>query len=332
MCCGLRGLLLLAFVSMPSVTERAVGADAVFSNDGKHIYIIDYGQLGGDAPTIKNIDLQTGTVTRIALGALGDLTLGFSISRSDTDELLCVTANALWALRPSDADLAKKICGAPLPVEFGDVALDPTTHHIVLSTQGGTNAPALFLLKDRASTPAAVAMRRVTEIRAPVFDANGDFFFSYHGDIWQGEIEPYGSDNQEWPFSLSAYRYAPLATLETENGTSAQAGVSHIALTRNLIYVHIYRLGGSGFGWLAQLPRLPTKREGARRLSIRFQLDDRLAVYRQLLASTKILGKQDKYASGLCTSPDGTRVHYTLGGKEWLVVNGKPQELQLQQH
>src|SRR5437870_6576056 len=62
---------------------------------------------------------------------------------------------------------------------------------------------------------------------------------------WRGEIY---SDSLGRGPALSAYRYAPLATLETANTSPAEIGVVDIAVTRDTIYLHLYRMGGSGDG------------------------------------------------------------------------------------
>ena len=53
-------------------------------------------------------------------------------------------------------------------------------------------------------------------------------FFAEDGDLWHGRIEV--EDNN---YSLTAYRYAPLAALETAPSTPAETGVIATAVPRN---------------------------------------------------------------------------------------------------
>jgi len=103
---------------------------------------------------------------------------------------------------------------------------------------------------------------------------------------WRGEI--YNDSLGRGP-ALSAYRYAPLATLETANTSPAEIGVVDIAVTRDTIYLHLYRMGGSGDGWLAQLPRHPAKRDKDGELDVLYLTKDRLPLYKDTLQGLKIL-------------------------------------------
>ena len=73
----------------------------------------------------------------------------------------------------------------------------------------------------------------------------GELFFAAYGDLWYGEIQTDTFDGEDH-FSVAAYRYAPLATLETENATPSEIGVDDIGVSRELIYVQLSRDGRLG--------------------------------------------------------------------------------------
>jgi len=89
-----------------------------------------------------------------------------------------------------------------------------------------------------------VRMRRHPFPSCLVFTASGELFFAAYGDLWYGEIQTDTFDGEDH-FSVAAYRYAPLATLETENTTPSEIGVDDIGVSHELIYVQLSRMGGS---------------------------------------------------------------------------------------
>jgi hypothetical protein len=109
--------------------------------------------------------------------------------------------------------------------------------------------------------------------------------------------------------------------------------VRDIAVARDAIFVHLARLGGSGWGSLAQLarPQTATKPEdfGASVVPA-----ERLPMYKVAMDSVKILGENGR-AAYLCASPDETRVYYSRPvensdqSEDWLVTNGQPRQLHL---
>jgi hypothetical protein len=321
--------------------QCVLGANAVFSKDGQHIYVAvwEYEATGGTAQ-LRHIALSKATIKSIPFKESSG---SFTVSRSENEDILCASETALWRYHPADGTFTK-VCDAPKDFKFEDVAYNPKTHAILLPARETLEASErdnpcrLFLLKDLASTPETVSVWRLDPydgVQGPVFDANGELFFSNHGDLWHGNVM------LDAVPGLRAYRYAPLATLETDLGASpAQKGVLTTALARNFIYVFITRMWGSGYWWLARLPRLPratTKRlteQSIRELPFAFgthlELPDRWGIYRQVFDSVKILTEEtsDRLCY-LCASADESRVYYTINGKHWLIINGKLQELHL---
>src|SRR5437867_12971869 len=88
------------------------------------------------------------------------------------------------------------------------------------------------------------------------------------------------------------------------------------------------RMGGSGDGSFARLPRPVPKRTNEQSLDLLYKPNERLPVYQKSLSSLKILG-EDSRAGQIAVSPDERRVYYVMHGKHWLVTNGKTEELHL---
>jgi hypothetical protein len=94
-------------------------------------------------------------------------------------------------------------------------------------------------------------------------------------------------------------------------------GVQTIAPAGEWLYVHIYRMGGSGFGNVIRLKVAGTANTGE-------DLAERLKVYGDAINSVQIL-EDNGMDSFLCASSDGKRVFYTEGNdldSAILVENG----------
>jgi hypothetical protein len=87
-------------------------------------------------------------------------------------------------------------------------------------------------------------------------------------------------------------------------------------------------MGGSGDGWFARLPRPSVKRDTEGEMEMFYQPKERLPIYWKALHSLETLGEDSRVGS-IGVSLDGTRVHYVLHDKHWLVTNGKTEELHL---
>jgi hypothetical protein len=238
------------------------------------------------------------------------------ITRSEWDKLPLITRKSIWAFDPRSGRVSK-IRDVAKNGNFFRIAYDPKSRQIFVTSNEG-----LILLKNgREFVP--VNVRRHDAVGCPVFTSSGEMFFAESGDLWHGKIEV-----EEGRYSLSAYRYAPLGALETANTTPAETGVTDIAVARNTIYVHLNRLNGSGWGWLAQLARPVVKNDSSAEFGVSIEPEQNLPMYKTALDSVKVLG-ENTHATNLCVSPDETRVYYSDGDKDWLVTNGQAQELKL---
>jgi hypothetical protein len=337
-------LIFFATLFLCAACECAFGGDAVFSNDGQHIYTAVWEATEGTAQ-LQHIDLSKRTIKLIPLKEPSGNFRG--VSRWNNEDILCATATALWRYHPADGTCTK-VCDVPQePVDvtgkqgldaakdrqFTDVAYDPKTRTILLRTQifhlPEPPINGLWLLKEGDSKLQLVRVSRVGEVECPVFDANGELLFSSLGDLWHGKVvvPRFFGDEAPW---LVAYRYAPLATLETNVGQSpAQQGVAEIAVARNFIYLFTKRMWGSGYWRLARLPRVATRhlKKPLGDFDTHIDLPDRWGLYRQVLNSAEILTDETDGPCYLCASADESRVYYTANHKHWLITNGKLQEL-----
>ncbi len=206
--------LIAVLIALQSAADCVAG-DAVFTNDGQHVYAIGYAD---NKQVLREINLTEQTSRTISLSQLPPQQPVLGITRSDGDKLFCVTEKNIWTFDPANNRLTK-VCGAPKDGRYWRIAYDPQSHTVVV-TGSGEKGP-LFLYKNGLIS---VYLRRYDSISSPVFAADGTFFYSQVGDLWSGKIE-----SNEGTYSLTADRYLPLAYLETANTTPAGMGVSDIA-------------------------------------------------------------------------------------------------------
>ena len=295
-----------------------LAGDATFSSDGQRIYIMS---TAGGSPALREIDLTRNTTRSTPVQVpKNDAFIG--ITRSPWDKLALLTQKAIWSWDPSSARLSK-IRDAGKSGNFWRIAYDPKSRQIFVTDDQG-----LFLLKN-GREPVYVFVRRHSGTGCPVFTASGEMFFGNDGDLWHGIITV-----EEGNYALSAYRYAPLGALETAPTTPAETGVVDIAASRSTIYVHLNRLGGTGYGWFAQLNRPAVGKSNPDEFGASIEPAERLPMYKGVLESVKVLGS-NPHPTNLCASPDETRVYYTNYNEtanrdeDWLITNGQAQQLQL---
>jgi hypothetical protein len=296
--------------------------DAVFSSDGERVYLISDID---SKPAVEEIDLNKKTTRKILLTQLDSSDGLRGITCTDKNRFFCTTAKATWSLEPQSGRLTK-IRDAPNGVSFWRITYDPKMQRILVTTDDREHP--VFTFKNPGEW-IPVRMRRHPYPSCLAFAANGELFFAAYGDLWCGEIQTDKVDEQNY-FSIAAYRYAPLATLETQNTTPAEIGVADIGVNRDTVYLQLSRMGGSGDGWFARLPRSSVKRDTEGEMEMFYQPKERLPIYLKALHSLEILG-EDSRAGSICVSLDGTRVHYVLHDKHWLVTNGRTEELHLRE-
>jgi len=314
--------------------KGSAAVEATFSRDGSHVYAIDI-----ETPHLLDIDLQKNMVSVVDLGASIDNKSILSVGTGKSGDVLVATARAAWSCNPV-RKACKKMCSAPEGLQFAAMAYDPKSGGILFSTrtdfdwpaQSNDDAgPAMFLAAG-AKEPKPVFARRVGFLDGITFSPDGQLFFGVRGDLWVGSI---GSleDNEETPWLLDAVRCAPLATFETTMATPTQVGVFSVAVAKQMVYVHLHRMFGTGEGNVVRLPRPNSA-------SVDKAEDDvgaRMRLYSKETGAVEVL-VDNGTLSYLCASADGRRVFFTSGvlGKEhegteaYLIENnGKPREIKL---
>lgn len=313
------------------MTDSAA-VEATFSRDGSHIYAIDF-----ETPRLFDIDLQKNVVSTVDLGASIDNKSIISVGTAKSGDLLVATTRAAWSCKPA-SKACKKLCSAPEGVQFAAMAYDPQSGGILFSTrtdfddpaQKNNDADSALFLAAGTKEPKPVFARRVGFLDGITFSPDGQLFFGNHGDLWTGSIESQKEDD-ETPWLLDAIRFAPLATFETTMATPTQVGVFSVAVAKQIVYVHLHRMFGTGEGNVVRLPR-PDKAPAADDA-----IGQRMRLYSKETGAVEVL-VDNGTASYLCASADGRRVFFTSGvlGKDheeteaYLIENnGKPREIKL---
>jgi hypothetical protein len=318
----------------PSELTDSAAVHATFSRDGSHVYAIDF-----EASHLFNIDLQKNVVSTVDLGASIDNKSIISVGTAKSGDLLVATARAAWSCKPA-SKACKKLCSAPEGVQFAGMAYDPKSGGILFSTRTDFDWPAqtnndsdsaLFLAAG-AKEPKPVFARRVGFLDGITFAPDGHLFFGCRGDLWVGSIASQ-EENDETPWLLAAKRCAPLATFETTMATPTQVGVFTVAVAKQMIYVHLHRMFGTGEGNVVRLPRP----DNASSDEVEDEVGERMRLYSKETGAVEVL-VDNGTASYLCATQDGRRVFFTSGvlGKDheateaYLIENnGKPREIKL---
>lgn len=246
----------------------AWGAEAALFNDGNRVVLRRWSE--DDGPLL-DIDLRTGTAKSFETSSIG-APAGFTPGGcSKSDFVLGTTGSLLLA-----CDLAKKktttVYKAPKGVELEDLAYNPKDGAVLLlcsdnreddlgsinittmdASSRGYHSPLIYVPAD-ASKAGPVFCRRVEEISGIAFAPDGTLYFTSKGDVWAGRIET-GDPDSQMRFVLNAQRLAPTAVLETSEGTSASTAANEVAVGGKKLYVHSYRLRGSGMGDLYTIDR-----------------------------------------------------------------------------
>lgn len=276
-----------------------IAGDAVFSSDGERVLVISEVDF---KPAVEEIDLKKKTTRKILLTQLDRSDWLRGITCTYKNRLFCTTAKAVWSFEPESGRLAK-IHDAPTGVSFWRIAYDPKMRRVFVTTDDREHP--LFMFNDSAEW-IPVRMRRHPYPSSLAFAPNGELFFAAYGDLWCGEIRTDKIDGQD-DFSIAAYRCAPLATLETQNATPAEIGVADIGVNRDTVYVQLSRMGGSGDGWFARLPRPKVKHDSEGEMEMFYEPKERLPIYQTSLRSLEILGEDSRWLhlcfAGRNTSP-----------------------------
>ena len=297
------------------------GAEAVFSLDEKSVFLIT-------SEGLLQLTLATKSAQKIEFPIKFDAEKEYGVSLSNAGYLLLAGNDGIWAY---DSKKTKwtRVCRSPEGVVCTDLAYNPADSSIVFQTSDRSASLSYWLLPKEAEKPVQIRLRRVQYLSGPTFDSQGRLFFGYNGDLWMGSVctLPEEKQNDYW---VCAIRIAPVADLETSFGTPSNQGVEMTAPLTDRIYVHLRRLGGSGWGNIASaaMPSLKFT-EGEPEDD---SLEKRLALYQDELKSIQIVGENGSYGF-LCASRSGAHVFYRVSDpkaekmKLWLVSGQQTEEI-----
>lgn len=293
----------LGWLAWAGFSVVAHAADAAFTDDGKSVYAVSESRL-------ERIDLTSGEISKVVPEGVNDIE---AICRAGNGEFYLVAQDTLWRWKP-DAGPAVSF-QKPLKEgqSFSDVACDSKTGKILIlgsEKTGDDDTHCRLFLKPGPDQPLVrVWLRHLGSawIRGADFLPDGSLLFGAEGDLWHGVtgVEP-SSPPEEFYGDITAYRYAPVGERSTYSGTPSQTGVCAVAVGAGHVFVHISRIGGSGWGhlsWLA-LPAAATENH--------FETHNSVEDSIRALQSVKEL-EENGSCSYLCASPDGKRVYFTSG-------------------
>jgi hypothetical protein len=304
-----------------AIIEGSRGAEAVFSLDEKSVFLIT-------PKGLVQLNLSTKSAQKIAFPTKFDTDKDYGLSLSNAGYPLLAADDSLWAYDPEKSKWAK-VYRASADLNCTDLAYNPANGSIVFQTSDRNASRSYWLLQKDAEKPAQIRLRRVRYLSGPSFDSQGRLFFGYNGDLWMGSICSLPEEQQS-DYWVCGIRIAPLADLETSLGTPSNQGVEMVAPLADRIYVHLRRLGGSGWGNIASVVT-PTLRfiDGEPEDD---SLEKRLALYQEELKSIRFLGENGSYGF-LCASRSGARVFYRASDpqaekmKLWLLSGEQAEEI-----
>lgn len=296
-----RILPFLAALLSPSLLPAA---EAVFTADGGRIFYcsIEPGRLGIVDVAGKKLEL-------LPVKAAGEDTIT-GLTRSSSGNIVMAAGKSIWAMNP-DKKEAVKVCSAPDDkTEFIDISCNPKSGDFIITARRGASETTAgehvtFVLKKGEKTVKELFVRRVERLGAAGFDAEGRFYFGDPYDLWAGDVMSLG-DEEEMASGgvLNGYRYAPLATFQTNQGNGGPEITEAIAPAASGVYVAVVsRYGGK----VLKLAHAPQAAEDSDEYLYE-DVEKRIKVNIAALQSAKVLGECADRRSLLCVKPDGSAV------------------------
>ncbi len=329
---------ILAFAVLSNLTFALFGAEATFSKDNKHIYLVQEEQARpSGACSLIDINLEQNSCKGIDLRK----TLGGpvrNITLSNAGFVLCATKAAVWAYDPLK-DHCVKVIDAPKKTELVELGYDPAQEIIVAGCKGA-HGQELYCLPKNRDQWIPIYNRRCPSVRHPTFGDDGTLYFESGGDLWIGFVEKQTDADSpknhaasaEWPKSITgsnlvAYRAAPVAFLETQNTSPDSTGLNGLTFSKHFVYGDYSRLGGSGWGELIRCKRPAPFKTETGEPGIPTGSTTKVDLTVQILQSVEVVS--DNVCFDLCASRDGSLIFcMSPGGKATLIKDeGKPEEL-----
>jgi hypothetical protein len=325
----------LCFAALPLAVQAAT---STFASDEKAVYFLSR------TSKLMRLDLTDNQIKDANLPAPIQPEKVVALGTSNSGALLILQGRDLFAFDPVQKRASTlfsfnhkiKVNDKPEQWEPTDFTYNRADGSILLLANNG-HYDQLFQLTKGQQNVRAIWQRRVSHITGLTYLSTGQLIFGSNGDLWCGMIGEDPDSPEETRHFLRAIRIAPLATLETDNATPSQQGVSSVAASAKLLYVHVERLGGSGWGSILTL-RLPDTQIGQEPPDtdsksaadpMYVELLPRYQLYRDNLASVQSLGENGTDAC-LSTSPSGNKVFFraSQGQDEkeayWLVEGDQP--------
>lgn len=306
------------------------GAEAVFSSQGSKVYMPPI----GDGSFVNELDLKSHEITQRQLGEFMDGKPVRVLSTFSTDQVLLGTAETVWRWNTVKNTITR-VVAVPAGETIEDIAFDAKNRWTVIATYRVNEAERiaeskLWMKREDAQGLAAVQVRRVENMQGPVFDLNGNLYFGCRGDLWHGQIQ-WEADSEPARGVLLGYRFCPVATLETSMSNSTQTGARGMAWAGSRLYVHVKRMGGSGWGDIVSVAVPEAQAGESGELDLVYDLTRRATLYQKSLSSIKRQADGGGWAH-LCATSDGKTVHYTTGSAQgrlhWLVhEHGEPAQI-----
>ena len=296
-------------------------AEAVFSLDEQSVFL-------ATPKGLVELNLTTKSAHSLAPPTKLDPDIDYGVSLSNAGYLLFTGSDGVTAYDPAKKTWAS-VCRSPTGTTCTDVACNPLDGSIVLQTTNKKDVLAYWLLLNGTGKPIPVRLRRVQYLSGFTFDSQGRLYFGYNGDLWIGSICNIPED-KESGYWVCGIRIGPVADLETNFATPTNQGVQMTAPAADGIYIHLLRLGGSGWGSIALVSNPAVKFTDGEPADDSFE--KRLVLYQDELKSVRQFGENGSYGF-LCASRSGRRVFYrsaepqTEKMKIWLVIDGKREEI-----
>ena len=344
---------ILFFSALFHLPTTLFGADAVFSKDNHHVYLVQWEQhppRKSGSCSLIDVNLEKRTCGGMDLRkTFGESVVDITISNAGF--VLCATKSALWSYDPASGKCVKVI-DAPKNTELVEVAYDPSQSIVLACCRGAHGQELCCLPKDGDKWISVYNRRAVSaQVEFPVFSGKGSLYFSCRGDLWAGALiaqtEPtvpalhaagkeMPKPSEEWPSvcmaELAACRYAPIAFLETQNTTSDSTGLHALAVGRHFVYGDYSRLyGGMSWGRLIRCDFPALGEEGKHTemdISGGSEADGQQAI--KALQSVKTIVEDN--CLYLCGSRDGSVIFYFSRHeqKPFLIKeDGKPEPLEI---
>ena len=243
--------LLTVFLMFASA---APAGDSFFSADGKTVTFAPVMRTGH----LLQVDTESGKLTELPLpAALKDASVS-GIARGGEGETLFIANKSVWVLTADGT--VKKVCDTG-PVEMPENLFvsvkegQPLKDWLFLSgTDKEATASVFFARKPGQKTFSGVFCRRADNVNCGVFAEDGRFFYTSHGDIWEGGLVP-EEDPQARLATLVGARIAPVGTFNTDSTNGGSRWVAGLCPAGKWLYAG---LQGRHIGSILRVP-IPAK-------------------------------------------------------------------------